>query len=148
MKNKIRQLVERLIEQCGTADPTALCAALALPVFSVPLPDGINGMYCKIRERSAILIQEALPEEQRSYCLAHELGHALLHPTLNTAFLAEKTCFALSKLEREADYFAAVLLLFDHECTEGETAEEIARKTGLPSAAVLDWAETNNKKAG
>lgn len=141
MTEKIRAVLDGLAKRYGSTDPRLLAERLGLPVVTVSLPDGINGMYCGIEGRQVILLADTLPEEHRAYCLAHELGHALLHPTLNAAFLREATCFVPGKYEREADLFAAALLLYGAAPEEGTTAQEIAAAYGLPEAAVRDWAE-------
>lgn len=70
----------------------------------------------------AIVIRPGLPRHERNYLLAHGLGHHLFHRTGATgqsvSFHEELTCSNLamgktgaSKTEREADLFAAYLLV-------------------------------------
>ena len=47
------------------------------------------------------------------FCIAHELGHAVLHTTNNIYFNSSNTFFNHSKHEIEADRFAAELLISD-----------------------------------
>lgn len=44
---------------------------------------------------------------------AHELGHAIMHPDANTPFLRKCTGLLISKMEIEANKFAAELLIDD-----------------------------------
>ena len=75
------------------------------------------------------------------YVCAHELGHVLLHTELNSVFIQEETGFIPDKLEAEADYFAACLLL-DGELGswrreyEQLTVEQAAALSGLPEHVV------------
>ena len=61
----------------------------------------------------------------------HELGHAVLHGDINSLLLEEGD----ERLEREADLFAAVLLLSEgHEdCCD---VQSMVRETGLPEQTV------------
>lgn len=45
--------------------------------------------------------------------VAHELGHALLHRKENCAFIKNKTLLLTTGIEREANQFAATLLIPD-----------------------------------
>ena len=72
------------------------------------------------------------PWEKRFTC-AHELGHALLHPNVNTPFLRENTFLSINKLEREANLFAPCLLCPLEKLEEYReyTVSQIASLTGV-----------------
>ncbi|MEW8956389.1 ImmA/IrrE family metallo-endopeptidase, partial [Clostridium sp.] len=45
------------------------------------------------------------------FTCGHELGHAILHEDSNTPFLRNNTFYSINKLERQANMFAAYLLI-------------------------------------
>jgi Zn-dependent peptidase ImmA (M78 family) len=65
--------------------------------------------------------------------MAHELGHAILHVKDNCYFLNSNTFLLTSKLEKQANIFAAELLLTDNflnDC-DGLNIEQISCLTGV-----------------
>ncbi|MDT2677887.1 ImmA/IrrE family metallo-endopeptidase, partial [Enterococcus dongliensis] len=60
---------------------------------------------------------------------AHELGHAVLHPSENTPMLSKTTIVSELKIEKEANYFATNLIVdkekyfeeynYENVCTYG-----------------------------
>ena len=66
--------------------------------------------------------------------MAHELGHAILHPKENCYFIRNYTGLLISKTEMEANKFAVELLLPDDILVEyaesGYTVEQVSRITG------------------
>lgn len=76
-----------------------------------------------------------LNESRQRYTVAHELGHAILHPNANTPFLHENTLFSVDKLERQANAFAVGLLMPDNVISqyEGYTVHNIASLVGIPN---------------
>lgn len=64
--------------------------------------------------------------------MSHELGHAVLHRKLNCYFIRNKTMLLDSKIEAEANLFAAELLVPDEVITEHSnyTAGQLARILG------------------
>jgi len=80
-----------------------------------------------------IHINECLPEYQIRFVAAHELGHALLHPKVNTPFMRSCTYFCVNKYEIEANAFAVRLLISDdmlNECKDFNI-EQMAMYFGL-----------------
>ncbi len=73
-----------------------------------PLEGEVRGFYIGKNEFNAIVVDSSLPEEQRQFTLAHELGHYALHRGSAYNFDSPKELKA--KNEREADYFANRLL--------------------------------------
>ncbi len=63
-----------------------------------------------------------MPEEEKKYICAHELGHALLHTEMSISFFIENSLQVKNKYEIEADKFAAELLIGDNindiDCSE------------------------------
>lgn len=64
--------------------------------------------------------------------MAHELGHAILHRKNNCYFIKNKTLLLNSKVEKEANLFAAELLISNEMILENYnyTTEQFARLLG------------------
>ena len=64
--------------------------------------------------------------------MAHELGHAILHPKDNCYFIRNKTLLLNSKNEVQANQFAAELLIPDSLIEEHKdlSIEQFSRLTG------------------
>ena len=128
--------VQTLVSAYETENPLELCACLDISVLDVELPKKLRGFYSNILGQRIIYLSRALTEPQRREVCAHELGHALLHPKLNTMFLSKATHLAGEKYEWEADYFAACLLIPDSLFEEETTVEEIAARSGVSKRLV------------
>jgi Zn-dependent peptidase ImmA (M78 family) len=68
------------------------------------------------RDRSTILVSARYPYQTQRWTAAHELGHYILHPhvgdrTLHRELPLDAPRGSRPPLEREADYFAACLLM-------------------------------------
>jgi Zn-dependent peptidase ImmA (M78 family) len=123
------ETARRLMSQWKTADPFELCDCLGIRVLWVELPESVRGFYHTLRGHPLIYINvDASPEEQMEIC-GHELGHAVMHASLNTLFLESVGVFNQGRVEREADRFCAELLVPFPE--EGETAETLACRSGV-----------------
>lgn len=83
-----------------------------------------------------IHLNECLHDEPvwRRFVCAHELGHAVLHPKVNTPHLRKNTLFSVNRIEREANTFAVELLANDDAVREYgySTAREVAAAFGIP----------------
>lgn len=136
----IRQTVDSLCSRYGTRDPYELCSALDVTVLTVDLPDKVDGFYLAIHGCGFIFLNEQLDKERAKVICAHELGHALLHPKLNSRFMLEETNFIPERYEREADEFCAHLLLEELpeelKSRDSLTAEEISGAIGLPLSLI------------
>ena len=66
--------------------------------------------------------------------MAHELGHAVLHMKEKCTFMSGYTLLLTSKIERQANEFAAYLLIADDMLQEyaGYTREQFCQCTGYP----------------
>ena len=136
---EIKQRVNRLCRKYGTRDPFELAERMNILVVREPL-GSINGYYNQCYRQKFIHINEELEEYRQKFTCAHELGHAVLHPKANTPFLRDNTLFSVSRLEREANCFAAELLCPDEVLLEypGYTVGELARILGIRGEAL--WA--------
>lgn len=108
----IRKIVKNLIKQYGTNDPFELADALGIWVYVINLGK-IKGHYLHHENKKVFFINESLSKTEMLFCIAHELGHAVLHTTNNIYFNSSNTFFNHSKHEIEADRFAAELLISD-----------------------------------
>lgn len=70
--------------------------------------------------------------------MAHELGHALMHRKENCCFMAHHTLLLTSRIERQANQFAAHLLISDEMLKDfsGYTKEQFCQCTGYPEELI------------
>ena len=108
---------KQLISKYKTNNPQEIAQELGIIILFEPLGD-INGYYNTAFRQKLIHININLPKYKQQFTIAHELGHALLHPKANTPFLREKTLFSINKLEIEANKFAVDLLITDEAIAE------------------------------
>jgi len=96
----------------------------------------IAGNYLLIKRKRWIFVNDDIPTDSPLFkvVVAHELGHALLHRKENCAFIRSRTLLLTSGIEREANLFAAYLLITDDmlEDYAGYTQEKFCDCTGYP----------------
>lgn len=104
-----------------------------------------SGCYLYLKRHRCIFINEDLPENDRHFVMAHELGHALLHRKENCYFIRNKTLLSTSRIEKEANTFAAELLIPDSLIYEnsGMTKNQLARLAGY-NEKILDFKKLIN----
>lgn len=121
----------RLIGLHGECDPEQLAEKLGVLVLRCDLPETVEGFYHCFMGRPIIYLSDRLPPCRRRAVCGHELGHAVLHGDRNSLLQNEID----EQMEREADLFAAVLLLHQHpeDCCD---VQSVMRETGLSEAAV------------
>lgn len=130
----IKKLVCKLIKKYDTSDPFEIAEQLGIVVIFEPL-GSIHGYYSRSHRTKVIHINENLPCEKQLITGAHELGHAILHPGENTAFLKSSTYFPTSKIEQEANEFM-LALLFNKGC-EVITILEATERYGIPKQLLI-----------
>ncbi len=121
----IKKKVGQLVKKHGTNNPFELAKAMDIPVVFETLGDSL-GYFSRFNRTSIIHINESLPYAKQLSTCAHELGHVVLHPYTNSAFLKKNTYFPLSEIEKEANEFM-LELLFNGSCeiiTLNETTEQ------------------------
>ena len=110
--------VQKLKKQYGENDPFRLCRAMGIILLMQPLgihTTAIKGFYMKCKRIRSITVNSDLPKAVQRIIIAHELGHATIHQEEGIHAFHEITLFdRTSGLEREANLFAAELLLDDH----------------------------------
>lgn len=129
---KIKNLVQKLIKKYGTNNPFEIADALGIWIYVVPLGN-TKGNYVYNKRKKAFFINESLSEKEILFCVAHELGHALMHTKSNVYFNNSNTFFNQSRHEIEADTFAAELLVNDNLLNDYEDfcLEVIANCEGI-----------------
>lgn len=113
----MRELIKKLHKKYRTTNPLELAEYLNITVLFENLGT-INGYYNTAFRQKFIHINSNLENHKQKFTIAHELGHAILHPNANTPFLRENTLFSVNKLEREANLFAVYLLISDDDLKE------------------------------
>lgn len=136
MTNELRSI-------CGTESPRKICECMKIPVVRCELPEKTNAFLYSNGEGYAIIVNTSLQEDMIDYCIAHELGHMMLHGAVNALFLSESTYMSLGKYEREADLFAAFLILGNEiDISSGSvTIDSLSSESGLPREVTKLWVE-------
>ncbi|MFJ7700042.1 ImmA/IrrE family metallo-endopeptidase [Lysinibacillus fusiformis] len=114
----IREKVVNLKQKFKTDCPYELAGYLNIHVLFHDLHEEIRGYYKYDRRNQYIVINSNLDENFKFLVCAHELGHACLHPRLNTPFMRQNTLLSVDKIEREANRFAAEFLIPDENLFE------------------------------
>ena len=137
---KIAEQVLNLIKRCGTADPAGICEKSGIVVHIHDLPEHINGFASVYEGTPFIVLNQSLEYYERKITLAHELGHIILHRYTNSVNLSMNTSFCTSRYEKEADCFAAHLLLAGEigelEDMDSVTAEDVSMITHMPLSMI------------
>lgn len=128
IKEKTNQLKKRYNTEC----PYEIASYLKIHVMEHNLHPDINGYYKYDRRNQYIVINHNLDLNQQRIVCAHELGHAVLHPKVNTPFMNNNTFLSVSKIELEANRFAAELLIPDDSFGDNETIYNIASIHNVP----------------
>ncbi|MGE7977309.1 ImmA/IrrE family metallo-endopeptidase [Psychrobacillus sp. NPDC093200] len=132
----IKSVVNQLVKKHGTNDPFKLAQLMGILIVFEPLGTAL-GYYNKNFRVPIIHINQDAPKEKLFFICAHELGHAIQHPDVNTSFLRQNTLFSTDILEIEANTFAVELLLLDEYLYEQNntsfTVVEAIQVYGIPS---------------
>ena len=135
--NYIRESIRRVVNCYGTSNPEELIHAMGIKLGYLPNDtdiDKLKGCYGMVNGEKVILIHPDLDDMERKVVCAHELNHAILHPTTNALFLTTYTFVRLGTLELEADIGASELLIPDEICYKyyGMECKQIAYIENLP----------------
>ncbi|WP_102706980.1 ImmA/IrrE family metallo-endopeptidase [Terribacillus saccharophilus] len=102
-------LANKLIKKYGTSCPFKIAEQLGIIVLYENL-GGSLGYFSKQFRIKIIHINESANEKMQRFICAHELGHAVLHPEVNTPFMKKQTLFSTASIEIEANLFAIHLI--------------------------------------
>lgn len=113
----MNKIIDRLVKKYGTRDPVKIAKRMQIQLFYEPL-GSVRGYYSTSHRIRTIHINSDIPEHMLRFVVAHELGHAVLHPKANTPFMQGFTYFVVDKYEIEANTFAVNLLVSDEMLLE------------------------------
>lgn len=134
--NKAEHNVRLITEKYHSADPDVLCEKMGIIVVEQELPDCVNGFTVRMNDIPFIVLNRELGYYEKRFTQAHELGHIVLHNGINSLNLSCNTEFCVTKYEREADSFAAWLLLIaemsELDSLECVTAEDVSKIAHIP----------------
>lgn len=135
VERKIQRLIRHYVRMVGTHDPVAIAEYAGIGVAHVPLGNA-SGNYKLLKRKRWIFVNSDLDtnDPMHTVIIAHELGHAFLHRTENCSFIKNYTLLSTYGIEREANLFAAHLLITDDMLREyeGFTMDDFCRCTGYP----------------
>lgn len=139
IEHKTRRIIRYYERMAGSRDPVKIAHHAGIQIAIVPLGE-ISGNYMLIKRKRWIFVNDSIPEDSPMFkvIVAHELGHAFLHRKENCAFIKNKTLLSCSGIEREANRFAATLLITD-ELLEGYqncTESQFCDGTGYPKELI------------
>lgn len=127
----IKRIVNRIVRKYHTSDLRQLCDYLNVLVQVGDLGD-VFGCYLLVKRQKCILINKnIIGTPMEKVVLAHELGHSVLH-WKNSCYFYGSTFFLKAREEKEANIFAAELLISDSIVLEnpGMTKCQLASLTG------------------
>lgn len=135
IEHKTKRLIRYYERMAGSRDPVTIANHAGIRIAIVPLGE-ISGNYMLIKRKGWIFVNDSIPEDSPMFkvIVAHELGHAFLHRKENCAFIKNKTLLSCSGIEREANRFAATLLITDELLEEYQncTESQFCDCTGYP----------------
>lgn len=133
----IRNLVQSLVRKYNTRNPFEILKQKNVILVYAPL-NGVRGFYQYFQRNHLIYIDENLPDNEKTFVCAHELGHMLMHQGENSVYMDTRTCFNTNKPEIEANTFAAELLIPDEIILENHnmTTEQLSRLLGYEKSLI------------
>ena len=138
LKIKIQKLIAFYKRKYGTNDPFKIAEYLGIKVFFIPLGQ-IAGFYKYMKHNRCIYINCDIDDAIfMKVVMAHELGHAVLHSKENCTFIRGYTLLLTSKVEIQANLFAAHLLIDDDMLLSyvGCTEDQFCNSTGFPKQLI------------
>jgi Zn-dependent peptidase ImmA (M78 family) len=150
--HRAQREAEKLVSSFGLTrppvDPEAIAEALGLSVvyahFSPGISDEVSGYLDVAGNR--IVVNKAIPSNRKTYTIAHELGHYVLHKEYAASnryeVLLRKNQYENAKPpeEQEADAFAANLLVpikLLREYKSFASGSELARLFGVSADVIM-----------
>lgn len=130
---RIVELAKKISDEYVGSDIFEIAENLGAKVWFRKL-GSLKGFYLSENGTKYIVINEELDSKLKEIVCAHELGHGLLHSELSAGMIRETTLFlSNNKTEREANLFAASLLISDDEIL---SELEIENSLGALSSAL------------
>lgn len=132
-----KRITEELIKAHKTNNPFDIADKLGIIVLYSFMKNTL-GFFSTYKRSKFIHLNNSIPEKLQTFVCAHELGHAIMHPDVNTPFLKRHTLLSTDKIERQANSFAVELLMPDsylsENCDFGIYA--LANSLGIPKKLV------------
>ena len=116
MQKTIVELVSYYIRKYNTRNPFEIADHFGI-LYQIG-NIGCAGCYMFLKNHRYIFLSQDLEKHELKMVMAHELGHAILHTKQNCYFIRNKTLLLNSKIEKEANIFAATLLISEDELSE------------------------------
>ncbi|MCI1858291.1 MAG: ImmA/IrrE family metallo-endopeptidase [Sporolactobacillus sp.] len=130
--NYVDDAVKQLIVRFHTNDPFYIARELKVHVRVVNMDISIGGFYRYLKRNQFIIINNRLRPPMKKFVVAHELGHAILHPKTSTFFLKDCTAYWVNKTEDDANEFATKLLISPFRNIE-LSKDKLVKKCGIPA---------------
>lgn len=130
-----KQTARYLAKKHKTNDPYELASLLNILVIFESLGE-VLGYFSTYKRIPIIHINSDIGDAEQRFTCAHELGHRILHPKVNTPFLKKNTLLSVERIEREANEFGVALMLYGVDMYEGETSENICARLGIPKEMI------------
>lgn len=141
---KIKKLVNKYTKKYSTNNPYELADYLNIRTFIVPLGD-LPGCYKYLKRHKCIFLNSDIEDEGfKRFVMAHELGHAIMHPKENCYYIENYTYLKSITSELEANQFAAQLLIPDDVIYENSdlTIQQLSRLLGYSEKITMLRFET------
>lgn len=129
-----KEIANKLIKKYKTNDPFLLAEYTgSLVLHEELLPETLGFFSNKFRIK-IIHINNSIPYDLAKFVCAHELGHSIMHPHVNTPFLINNTFLSINRIEKEANIFGVEIIIPDRELKDIGicTIENIARIYSVP----------------
>lgn len=119
----ISRAVQYAAKKYNERDPFRLCREMGIILLRQPMGSQTNsckGFYFVQSKKRAIVLNSDLSDELQRVVLAHEIGHSVLHRNVTgvKSFHDFSLFDEISKMEYEANLFAAELLMCDEDVLE------------------------------
>lgn len=124
----IKVRVKNLVNKYRTGNPFQLASDLGITIVRLPLPDDIRGFLVHVLRRKYIVLSEDLCYAGQKVTVCHELGHARLHAGYGYYLHPDRAYYVRSRLEAEANEYAAHLLAYSTDIDSDEMARIINQR--------------------
>ena len=133
---QIKKIVSYYCKKFNTRNPFEIADHLGI-LYQIG-NIGCSGCYMFLKNHRYIFLNQNLSEYETRLVMAHELGHAIMHRKENCYFIRNKTLLLNSKIEIEANIFAAELLIPDDIIRENRdlTTQQLSRLLGYEQALI------------
>lgn len=138
----MKKIINNLVLEHHSRNPYTIAKQLGIIVLEEEL-GSINGYYNEVMGYKFIHVNSELPDYHKRFVVAHELGHALLHPNFNYCFLKNHTLLNIDRYEKEANIFA-IELICDENVKDCETISDICKVYGIDEKLLYKIGVDNN----